>query len=158
MATLKAANVTKYDAGGSGDNVISDGYIKSVEKVWIDTYAVTAAIASTSSILIGYVPMGKRLKDVIVYMPAMTLLPTVGSVHLGTGATVAAGVLGIMRSDNFAGETYPLSTTTTLRLSPGKQDTVLDTGSDVGIYLTIHISDGDTESTTGTIKSIIKYT
>ena len=31
--TFKAANKTKYDAGGSGDNVIADGFIKTVEKV-----------------------------------------------------------------------------------------------------------------------------
>ena len=33
----EAANVAKYNAGGSGDNIIADGYIKTVEKVWIDS-------------------------------------------------------------------------------------------------------------------------
>ena len=38
----KSANLTKYDNGGTGDNIIPDGYIKTVEKVWIDTYTYSA--------------------------------------------------------------------------------------------------------------------
>jgi len=68
MPTVKAGNVTKYDAGGSGDNVISDGYIKSVEKVWIDTYTYSSAktIGAGLVIEIAVLPEGKKVTGIDV--------------------------------------------------------------------------------------------
>ena len=64
-----ATRVTKYKAGGSGDNVIKDGYIKTVEKVWIDTYNPGAAsvIATDTTINIAKVPSGKKITSVEVF-------------------------------------------------------------------------------------------
>jgi len=160
MTTLKSANVTKYDNGGSGDNVISDGYIKSVEKVWIDTYTITAAMLSTSSLCLGYVPAGKKLIDVTVHLPAMnTEVATLGSVYLGTGATVAAGVLGVMKANHTPNDTYIMTSAQTLRLAPSMQDAShMKSGADTGIYMTVWLMGELTAVTSGEIKSIIKYT
>ena len=36
MTNYQATNVALYVAGGSGDNLIPDGYVKAVEKIWLD--------------------------------------------------------------------------------------------------------------------------
>ncbi len=65
----KAVNLTKYVAGGTGDNIIPDGFIKSVEKVWIDSYVYSSAatIGTGMVIDIAIIPMGKKVVAVEVY-------------------------------------------------------------------------------------------
>ena len=65
----KATMVTKYVAGGTGDNIIPDGYIKSVEKVWIDTYTYSSAatIGQGMVIDIAIIPQGKKIAAIEVY-------------------------------------------------------------------------------------------
>jgi len=159
MSTLKSANVTKYDDGGSGDNCIADGYIKSVEQVWIDSYVITSAMLSTSSLCIGYVPKGKKLLDVTVTLPAMnTVVATKGSVYLGTGATVAAGVLGKMRSLNYQSDSFIVTSAQTLKLAPGHQDSAnMIDGADTPIFMTVWLIGETTATTAGTIRSVIKF-
>jgi len=159
MATLKADNVTKYDAGGSGDNVISDGYIKSVEKIWIDSYSVSAAIATTSSLLIGYVPGNHVITDVIVYMPVIGANATNSTVYLCTGATTDTstyfGTLVLGGDKQLA--TFDAGTVATLRLQNDGACKIVPqgVGTNCGLYLMI---DPATTITGGTIRSIIKYT
>ena len=90
MPTVKSANVTKYDAGGSGDNIIADGYIKSVEKVWIDTYTYSSAktIGAGLVIEIAVLPEGKKVTGIDVYV---TGLSTVTTDTLTIGTKLAAG-------------------------------------------------------------------
>ena len=76
-----ATRVTKYKAGGSGDNVIKDGYIKTVEKVWIDEYTNTATIATNSTLTIAKIPSGKKITGVEVILP--TLVPTNATISIG---------------------------------------------------------------------------
>ena len=158
MASLKAANATKYDNGGSGDTVISDGYIKSVEKVWIDSYAFATALTTAQSICIGVVPKGKHIREVTVYMPVTHSLPTLSTVWLQTGATVtAAGYFGSLKADGYQTSTYNGATAGTLRLASGYQDKSFD--AEQKLYITIHPSDSAAiVSATGTIRSIIKWT
>jgi hypothetical protein len=82
--TARAANVTKVVAGGSGDNVVSDGLIKTVEKVWTDTYAVSAAITSAANISIAKLTKGKKLTSVLVSIPALGTV-TSATIQLGDG-------------------------------------------------------------------------
>jgi len=155
MATLNAANVTKYLAPG-GDNVISDGYIKTVEKVWIDSYTIAAAIASTSSIQIAKVPKNKKITDIIVDMPVITAPATTCTVRCCTGATTATpGLLGILQ--NAAGvaaqtNTFDGGTVCTLHLASGYRNQVMPV--DVGVYLNCTAI----SITAGVIKTIVKYT
>jgi hypothetical protein len=164
MATLKGTNVTKYDAGGSGDNYIADGYIKSVEKVWIDDYAIgTSLIGSDDSILIGKVPKNKKLTDVVVYLPILMGATSNTTVFLDSGATMlmtaANTYLGTMQADGVAGGTDTVNTAIAqrLRLKGDQQAKVM--AKDTDIYMKIMVSGGvDTDITGGTIRTIIKYT
>jgi hypothetical protein len=155
MATLKAVNVTKYDAGGSGDNIIADGFIKTVEKVWIDTYTTgTTTIATTSSILIGKVPKGKKLTDVIVYLPVLSGAATTSTVYLDTAATTSVtpwgGALQALGTGDNAVATATIST---VRL--GQTKAFAEMPADVDLYIMINPA---TTITAGTIKTIVKYT
>ena len=89
MAAYKGVNVTKFEAGGSGSNYISDGLIKTVEKIWTDTYTVgTTALPTGDTICIALLPPGKKITSVEVFHPAMT---TEG---VATGTTLAVGITG----------------------------------------------------------------
>ena len=163
MSTLNATNVTKYDAGGSGDNYIDDGYIKTVEKVWIDTYTnTTNAITSADTILIGYVPKNKKITDVIVHMPALAEgKSSLGTLCIGSAATIlqtaANTYLGALVPDRMATTTWDFATAWTLRLAPAKVATVTDKR--VGLYLKVLPANVlDTSETAATIRTIIKYT
>jgi hypothetical protein len=165
MSTLKATNVTKFDAGGSGDNYIADGYIKSVEKVWIDDYTLgaAAALGSDDSICLGWVPKGKKITEIIVYLPVLNPSATTCTVFLDSGATMlmtaANTYLGAMQADGVAGGTAAVSTAAkqTLRMTGDKLATVV--AKDMYIYAKVVMTGGgDSISTAATIRSIIKYT
>lgn len=156
MTTRYSANVTKLRAGGSGDNYIADGYIKTVEKVWIDTYALASVIATLDTLVIAQIAPGKKITDVIVFFPAIT--PTSSTINVGTVSDVdkfiddaavvrAAGVTAVaptavesVRMDNLDGALY-VTTGSTLT------DIILS----IGIAAT-------TAPTVGTITTIVKYT
>ena len=165
MATVKSTNVTKYDAGGSGDNVISDGLIKSVEKVWIDdyTFAAATAINSNDSIAIGWVPKGKKITSIVVYLPILNPSATTCTVFLDSGATMlmTAGstYLGAMQADGVAGGTAAVSTAAiqTLRMTGDK--TATEVAKDMYIYAKVVMTGGGASiSTAATIRSVIRYT
>ena len=159
MASLYADNVTKVRAGGSGDNIVADGFIKTVEKVWIDTYTVSAALPSTSSLCIGKIPKGKKLTDVIVYLPVLSAAGTTGTVSLDTAATTSTSPWGGYLVIGGAISTITsLASISTVRLSHTKVFEEMPT--DVELFITIETVAlvGGTTVTGGTIKSIIKYT
>lgn len=164
MATLKSTNVTKYDAGGSGDNYISDGYIKSVEKIWTDTYTIgTTAIGSDDSICIGWLPKGKKLTDVVVYLPVLMGAASNTTVFLDSGATMlmtaANTYLGTMQADGVAGGTDTVNTAIAQRLRLKGDKFATEVAKDMYIYMKIMVSGGvDTDITGGTIRTVIKYT
>lgn len=87
MAILnKAVNLTKYDAGGTGDNIIPDGFIKSVEKVWLDTYVYSSAatIGSTMTIEIASIPQGKKITGIeVMGLEALSVTST-NTISIGT--------------------------------------------------------------------------
>ena len=167
MASLKSANVTKYDAGGSGDNYIADGYIKSVEKVWLDSYSLQTHLDSNDSIAIGIVPKGKKITDIIVELPALDTAGSTCSITCGSGsgllATASVCYLGNLIPDGgnatrTALATFNMGSAATLRLSGDKKGTV--TTKDTTIWLKVLPTVGtSTHATTGqTINTIIKYT
>jgi len=161
MSEYKAANVTKYDAGGTGDNLIDTGLIKSVEQVWVDSYAFTAAIAKDDTYVIARIPPGKRITDVIVCYPALT------TENQLTGSTLAVGTnddtdkfiddvdIGVFtaRSDTTLSiENY----VTMARMNNADGCQYLTTGS---TFTPIVLSLGRKNATTtsGEIKTIVKY-
>jgi hypothetical protein len=152
MASLYADNVTKVRAGGSGDNIVADGFIKTVEKVWIDTYTVSAAIPTTSSLCIGKIPKGKKLVDVVVYLPVLSGVATTSTVYLDTGATTSVSSWG--GALEVAGiTTIATATIGTLRL--GQTKVFAEMPDDVELFIMVNPA---ITITGGTIKSIIKWT
>lgn len=164
MAEYKSANVTKYDAGGSGDNYIADGYIKSVEKVWIDSINNTVALDSDDTIAIGRVPKNKKITDVTVYLPVMGgAANSLATVFLGTGTAMlmTAGSCYLGNMINMRAlegiVTINIGTAQTITLTPDKRHTV--TNKDVVLYLRLLQANSlPFVLTAGTIRSIIKYT
>jgi len=158
MATIKSVNVTKYDAGGSGDYAIADGFIKSVEKVWIDTYVIDGAIPSTTSLKIAQMSQNKKVTDIIVHMPVLSAGTTSSTIYCCTGATTSTttyfGALkpvGSVQGVN----TFTSNTSCTLRLSVESDNLGTPLPTSVGIYIMI---DPATVVTAGTIRSMVKYT
>lgn len=115
MAIANAATyMTKYAAGGSGDNVIPDGYIKSVEKTWIDTFVFSSALTIGTGMVIDIarIPQGKKITGIEVYgLNAAAISATsTNAVSIGarygttaiTNATqfLAATTLGTVTFDN----------------------------------------------------------
>src|SRR3990172_8679815 len=87
----EAANVTKYNAGGSGDNIIDDGYIKTVEKVWIDSYTIAFTNTNTT-IDIAVLPVNKKITSVVAIINT-TASQTNWTVSLGFSTDSAVNTL-----------------------------------------------------------------
>ena len=88
----KSANVTKYDAGGSGDNIVSQGLIKTVEKVWLDTYTYSSSstIGSGMQIEIAAIPQGRKITGIEVY--GIGTLSATSTNNISIGTKLASGV------------------------------------------------------------------
>jgi hypothetical protein len=157
MATVKGTNVTKYDAGGSGDNIIDDGFIKTVEKVWVDSYTCSATIASSSSILIARIPKNKKVTDIVVHVPVIGDPGTTCTCYCCTGATTAVtAYFGALTLNGDTQKTvFDFGTAATLRLAGNATTMCQALGADTGIYLMFNPA---TTITGGTIRSIVRYT
>jgi hypothetical protein len=154
MAYVKGTYVTKYDAGGSGDNIIPDGYIKSVEKVWIDTYAFTSAntIGSTLVIECAVIPKGKKITGVTVQglgaVASTTVTLAIGTKIISTAVTNATALLAatvIGSSSQTLG--MPLQANVNLPL---------ETTADTKVILSFGAA--SMTVTSGTITTIVRYT
>jgi hypothetical protein len=101
----KATQVTKYAAGGSGDNVIPDGYIKTVEKVWIDSYVFSssATIGTGMVIDIAVIPAGKKITGIEVYGLAAAQISATSSNAVSIGARY--GTTATTNATQFLGAT-----------------------------------------------------
>lgn len=149
----KAANVTKYDAGGTGDNIIADGYIKTVEKVWVDSYTMAAAttIGVGTLIDIAFIPDGKKVTGVDLIFPSLSTGASGTGTTINIGTRTSAGV-----------------TSATLLLSAGEAASgVLTLSANANIphaiaagynRVYIHLTRLGTTTTASTIASIVRYT
>lgn len=77
----QAANVTKYAAGGSGNNYIPQGYIKAVENVWFDNYTIAFTNTNTT-IDIAVLPANKKVMGIEVVI-FTGISQTNGTVSIG---------------------------------------------------------------------------
>ncbi len=110
MAILNiAANLTKFDAGGSGDNIIPDGFIKTVEKVWLDTITISSAltIGSTMTIEFASIPANKKITGIEIYGLGAISATSTNAISIGTK----------MLQGTFSGGTYGTVTNQTLFLA-----------------------------------------
>lgn len=106
MAILNiATNLTKLDAGGSGNNIIPDGFIKTVEKVWLDTFVYSAAltIGSTMTIEIAQIPQGKKITGIeVTGLEALSATST-NAISIGTKMLgfISGGTAGTVTNSTF---------------------------------------------------------
>ena len=167
-----ATNLAKYVLGGSGDNIIADGYIKSVEKVWIDSY--TFAFTNTlTAIAIAEIPANKKITSINVDITT-SISQTSGTVSIGY-LYDAADVLATGGCSDFLPATSIIHnlTRTTISLPMGLiQNTTVTSCSiafgsvagfqkvTVGTQTTIAIKLNNWTMTagTGTIKTVVRYT
>lgn len=169
--STSAANLTKYYAGGTGDNIIADGYIKAVEKVWIDSY--TFAFTNTlTSVQIAEIPANKKITGIVVEI-LTTTSQTSGTVSIGyqednTDILATTGVSDFLTPHtithnltrtsinlpnwiNYSGPTTT-SSTTAIGTFGGFQSVTS------GTQTTIAIKFNNWTMTNGTVKTIVRYT
>lgn len=143
MTAFKGVNVTKYDAGGSGDNYIPDGYIKSVEKVWMDSFTFSAVLTTADTVAIATIPPNKKITSVEVYFPALT----------PTDCTINVGISG--DADKFI-KTAPVATSNKVESNnPDGFQFVTTAETDILFSLA---NKAITAPTAGTITTIVRYT
>ena len=162
----EATYVAKYTLGGSGDNVIPDGYIKTVEKVWIDSYTIAFTNTNTT-IDIAVLPVNKKITGVTaeIYSTASqtsgtvsigfatdsavdTLLAPYTITHNLTRTSVSIPGVGLLNSANYTG----VGLTIAYAVLAGFQ---LVTG---GTQVTVSLKLNNWTMTTGTVKTIVRYT
>jgi hypothetical protein len=169
--STSASNLTKFYAGGSGDNVIADGYIKTVEKVWIDSYTI-AFTNTLTTIQIAELPENKKITSIVVDI-LTTASQTSGTISIGyvmdtTDILAAGGCVNFMGATTLThnltktsislpggsteGGTSTSGTTTFVMKSGGFQSVTGGTQTTIGIKL------NNWTMTSGTIKTIIRYT
>lgn len=155
--------VALYKAGGSGDNIIPDGYIKTVEKVWIDSYTIAFTNTNTT-IDIAVLPENKKVTSIVAVIYT-SISQTSGTVSIGysTDSTVGTFLAPATITHNL--------TRTTILLPFGLLDTPTATSSTIahgalagfeavtgGTATTISLKLNNWTMTTGTIKTIVRYT
>lgn len=166
MAELYASNVTKYNAGGSGDDVIADGYIKTVEKVWVDSYTI-AFTNTNNTIIIAKLPENKKITgiDAMIYTTASQTSGTV-SIGFSTDASVDTLLSATTITSNLTANSIRLP-------SPGLLNYITYTGTGLTIFgavlagfqlvtggtqVSVAIKLNNWTMTTGTLKTIVRYT
>lgn len=168
MATLYGANVTKFNAGGSGDNIISDGYIKTVEKIWMDSYTLTAAVSTADTIVLATLPPNKKITDIRIYVPGKAVSNTTSTIMIATDTNAAYNLMRPVLLDDvaansatggtLAGWTIPgISSTTQCPMDGDNGFQYVTTGS-TNTKIVASIGVTATAATGGTIKWIIRYT
>ena len=153
---------TKYQAGGSGDNIVPDGYIKTVEKVWLDSYTIAFTNTNTT-IDIAVLDANKKVTSISAYIYT-TAAQTSGTVSIGfstdaavdsllapTTITHNATVTSIQLWGGGLGA-QNLTTAATFGALGGFQ---LVTG---GTQVTVSLKLNNWTMTTGTVKTVVRYT
>jgi hypothetical protein len=146
-STAKTTQLTKFDSGGeAAANYIPDGYIKTVEKIWLDSYVFTSAIPSLCTLSIAKIPSNKKITSIDLYFP---LLSTGAS---GTGTTISIGIASNTGKFLNTGEAHA----TVYTLSANQNLGYVTTSNPTTIVLTFdRIA---TTTTAGTITTEVRYT
>jgi len=157
--TVRSTYATKSVAGGSGDNYIPDGYIKSVEKVWIDSYLSTADLSTACAIQIADIPAGKKITSIDITIETLDSQSS-GTISLGTATSTTRymAVTTINHALSYSTISWPTSglaaTDAGGQLEVGKPAEwpgITDTG-DVYIFL------DQWTMTYASVTSIVRYT
>ena len=153
MTAFLGANKTKYDAGGSGDNCIADGYIKSVEKIWMDSLAFTAVLTTADTVCIATIPKNKKITAVEVYFPALT--PSDCTINVGTAGDTDKFISEAPVAKSWAETPGLVSLEKIVMNNTDGFQFVTTAATDIFLSLS---NKAITAPTAGTIKTIVKYT
>lgn len=167
MATtsVKASNVTKYNAGGSGDNIIADGYIKTVEKVWLDSYTI-AFTSTNATIDIAILPPNKKITSIVV-MVETTLSQTNGTISIGWASDADAAGWGdivsavvVTHNNTVSTLAFPASGDLGLVATAAQPTNKMQAFHKVtdGTQVTVALKLNNWTMTSGTVKTIVRYT
>ena len=159
----EATYVAKYNLGGSGDNIVPDGYIKTVEKVWIDTYTIAFTNTNTT-IDIAVLPPNKKITSIVALIDT-TASQTNGTVSIGFSTDASVNTLlaattithNLTRSSILLPEVGNIGAVVAVTqpqafVTSGFQ---LVTG---GTQVTVSIKLNNWTMTSGTVKTIVRYT
>lgn len=139
MASLYGANVTKIRAGGSGDNIVAGGQIKTTTKVFQDSYeAAGANIGDT--IELATLPADQTIVDIKIYFDAL------GAATLDVGDSDTAARYMSAVDVSSAGSA-------SLSVIDGQSYVTGTNTGDTSIIATVAGA-----AITGTIKSVVTYT
>ena len=158
-----SANVTKFQAGGSGDNIIADGYIKTVEKVWIDSYTIGFTNTNTT-IDIAVLDLNKKVTSVVAIIDT-TASQTSGTVSIGfsTDANVDTFLAAATLTHNLTRTTINLPFGTLSQATATSSTVFVGASSGfqfvtVGTQVTESLKLNNWTMTSGTVKTIVRYT
>lgn len=153
MTDFKADNVTSYEAGG-GDNIVADGYIKTVEKIWMDSFTFSAVLTTADTLVIAKIPSNKKITDVMVTFPT-GITPTTATINVGiTGDTNKFIDAAVPVAESGAAGAQAARTVVRMNNTDGFQYV---TTASTDIILSLGVT-AMTAPTAGTITTIVKYT
>ena len=153
MTAFLGANKTKYDAGGTGDNIIADGFIKTVEKIWMDTFTFSAVLTTADTVAIATIPANKKITAVEVYFP--NLVPTDVTIDVGTIGDADKFIAAAPAATSLA-ETGALVAIEKVVMNNADGFQFVTTAA-TDIFLSLS-NKAITAPTAGTITTIVKYT
>ena len=167
MATnaVSGQNVTKFNAGGSGDNYIPDGYIKATEKVWLDNYTLTGNITLTNTtISIATLPLNKKLTSVEIVI-ATSISQSSGTVGLGWSTDADAANWGSLMTETNITHNNTVTTISlpalgivnNLNVNNGLPKIAGFQQVTSGTQVTVALKLNNWTMSTGTIKTIVRY-
>jgi hypothetical protein len=158
--------VTKFNAGGSGDNIIANGQIRAVEKVWLDNYTLTSNITLTNTtISVANLPEGAVVTDISVVV-ATSISQSSGTIGIGWASDADAASWGSIMSET---DITHNRTVSTVSLYGGVDSNLILAGNNAvkiagvqqaasGTRNTIAIKLNNWTMSTGTLKTMVRYT
>jgi hypothetical protein len=155
ISNVKATMVTKWDSGSEAStSYIPDGYIKTVEKIWADSYIFTAAIPSSAQLTIAYIPKNKKITSIDLIFPSLSTGAS------GTGTTISLGIKSDTGCFLSAGEAASGVTTLSANLAghAGNTNGLLYITTSESTQIVATFERIATTTITGTIVSIVRYT
>ena len=153
----------KYQAGGSGDNVVPDGYIKTVEKVWLDSY--TLAFTNTNTTIdIAVLDPNKKVTSIDLVIDT-TASQTSGTISIGFSTDTAVDTLmkPVTITHNLTSSSIHLPAAGILGAAVALTQPVSmnATGFQLvtsGTQVTVSVKLNNWTMTTGTMRTIVRYT
>lgn len=169
MTDYNSTNMTLHNSGSSGDNLIPEGYIRTVENIWLDSFNFTTVLTTADTVCIGLIPANRHITSVEIYLPN-GFTPTNTTINVGvsgsTSLLISSSTAYVVGNLAATGSTLLVANKVTMNNVLGfpyitTYGTVVVSGGVLKKQMTrVYISLGVTAMTSptaGTISSIIRY-